>query len=141
MFTDRGPGQDLLASTGREPADLVVIDCMLLGALAAADHAGLRRAVPVHTFYQYLAAKWSRRPAGILGLLKGQHPVRLWSTACLLLVATLADLDPAARRGLPEQFRYTGTCAWSTSPPACGRSVMMIQHRCDEPQNPPATEF
>jgi hypothetical protein len=41
VFTDRGPGQDLLASIGREPADLVVIDCLLLGALHAADQAGL----------------------------------------------------------------------------------------------------
>lgn len=57
MFTDRGPGQDLLASTSRNPADLVVIDCMLLGALHAADQAGLRRAVLVHTFYEYLATK------------------------------------------------------------------------------------
>jgi UDP:flavonoid glycosyltransferase YjiC (YdhE family) len=108
MFTDRGPGEDLLASIGREPADLVVIDCLLLGALNAADRAGLRRAVLVHTFYQYLIGKWSRGPAGILGRLKGQHPVRLWSAADLVLVATLADLDPAARRGLPDQFCYTG---------------------------------
>ncbi len=108
MFTDRGPGEDLLASIGREPADLAVIDCMLLGALAAADRAGLRRAVLVHTFYQYLAAKWSRGPAGILGRLKGQRPVRLWSAADLVLVTTLADLDPAARRGLPGHFHYTG---------------------------------
>jgi UDP:flavonoid glycosyltransferase YjiC (YdhE family) len=108
MFTDPGPGQDLLASIRREPADLVVIDCMLLGALNAANRAGLRHTVLVHTFYQYLAAKWSRGPAGILGRLKGQHPVRLWSNADLVLVATLADLDPAARRGLPDQFLYTG---------------------------------
>lgn len=108
VFTDRGPGEDLLASIGRELADLVVIDCLLLGALDAADRAGLRRAVLVHTFYQYLAAKWSQGPAGILGRLKGQHPVRLWSAADLVLIATLADLDPAARRGLPPHFRYTG---------------------------------
>jgi UDP:flavonoid glycosyltransferase YjiC (YdhE family) len=108
MFTDRGPGQDLLASIGRRSADLVVIDCLLLGALNAADRAGLRRAVLVHTFYQYLAGRWSRGPAGILGRLKGQHPVRLWSAADLVLVATLAELDPAARRGLPDQFLHTG---------------------------------
>lgn len=117
MFTDRGPGEDLLASIGREPADLVVIDCLLLGALNAADRAGLRRAVLVHTFYQYLAAKWSRGPAGLLGRLKGQHPVRLWSAADLVLVATLADLDPAARRGLPAHFRYTGPVLRVQAPP------------------------
>ena len=116
MFTDRGPGQDLLASISREPADLAVIDCMLLGALDAADRAGLRRAVLVHTFYQYLAAKWSRGPAGILGRLKGQHSVRLWSAADLVLVATLAELDPAARRGLPGHFQYTGPVVRARGP-------------------------
>jgi UDP:flavonoid glycosyltransferase YjiC (YdhE family) len=116
MFTDWGPGQDLLASIGREPADLVVIDCLLLGALHAADRAGLRRAVLVHTFYQYLAAKWSRGPVGILGRAKGQHPVRLWSAADLVLIATLADLDPAARRGLPDHFLYIGPVVHTGNP-------------------------
>jgi UDP:flavonoid glycosyltransferase YjiC (YdhE family) len=116
MFTDRGPGQDLLASISREPADLVVIDCLLLGALHAADRAGLRRVVLVHTFYQYLAGTWSRGPAGILGRLKGQHPVRLWSAADLVLVASLAGLDPAARHSLPDQFRYTGPVVRARDP-------------------------
>ncbi len=49
----------------------------------------------------------SRGPAGILGR-QGQHPVRLWSAADLVLVTALADLDPATRHGLPGQFRYTG---------------------------------
>src|SRR5258708_38654668 len=29
MFTDRGPGQDLLSAVARKPADVIVIDCMV----------------------------------------------------------------------------------------------------------------
>jgi UDP:flavonoid glycosyltransferase YjiC (YdhE family) len=108
MFTDRGPGEDLLATVEREPADLVVIDCMLLGALNAADRAGLRRAVLVHTFYHYMTRTWSRGPIGLMGRLKGQRPVRLWSAADLVLVAALADLDPASHQDLPANIHYTG---------------------------------
>ena len=61
VFTDPGIGEDLLASVEREPAGLVVADCLLLGALAAADCAGLRHAVLVHTFYEYLASILSNR--------------------------------------------------------------------------------
>jgi UDP:flavonoid glycosyltransferase YjiC (YdhE family) len=114
MFNDRGPGEDLLTSVEREPADLVVIDCMTLGALKAAERAGLRRAVLVHTFYEFMARKWSRGPIGMLARLKGQSPVKLWSAADLMLVTTLADLDPAARRpNRPASIRYTGPI-WQT---------------------------
>jgi UDP:flavonoid glycosyltransferase YjiC (YdhE family) len=110
MFTDRGPGEDLLATVEREPVDLAVIDCMSLAALKSAGRVGLRRAVLVHTFYEFMARKWSRGPIGMLARLKGlSHPVRLWSAADLVLVTTLADLDPAASRpDLPASIRYTG---------------------------------
>lgn len=108
VFADTGPGEDLLASVRRESADLVVIDCLLLGALAAADRAGLRRAVLAHTYYHFLAGQWSHGPAGQFCRARGQRPVRLWSAADLLLVATLADLDPAAGHGAPANVCYTG---------------------------------
>lgn len=109
MFTDLAPGRDLLDAVEQEPADVVVIDCMSLGALKSAEEAGLRRAVLVHTFYEFVARTWSRGPIGMLGRLKGLHPVRLWTAADLVLVATLAALDPAARRPhIPAPVRYTG---------------------------------
>ena len=116
MFTDRGPGADLLASLRREPADLVVIDCLLLGALDAADKAGLRRAVLVHTFYHFVAGPWSHGPIGIIGRAKGQHPARLWAAADAVLVATLAELDPVPPGRLPANAHYTGPVL-----PAAGR--------------------
>jgi UDP:flavonoid glycosyltransferase YjiC (YdhE family) len=123
VFTDRGPGTDLLASVEREPADVVVIDCLLLGALAAADRAGLRRVVLAHTFYDYLASSWSRGPVRFFGLLKGQHPVRLWTAADLMLVTAAPELDPsvlaasAGRSALPANACHTGPVVRAPSPP------------------------
>jgi MGT family glycosyltransferase len=110
MFTDRGPGEDLLVTVEREPVDVAVIDCMSLAALRSAERAGLRTAVLVHTFYEFVARKWSRGPIGMLARIRGlSHPAKLWSAADLVLVATLADLDPAARRpDLPASIHYTG---------------------------------
>src|SRR5437870_1690799 len=50
VFSDAGPGEDLLASMRSLPADLVVLDCLMFGALEAAGWAGVRRAVLVHSF-------------------------------------------------------------------------------------------
>jgi UDP:flavonoid glycosyltransferase YjiC (YdhE family) len=120
VFTDPGIGEDLLASVEREPADLVVADCLLLGALAAADRAGLRRAVLVHTFYEYLASSWSRGPVRRFAQDRGQDPARLWAAADLVLVATAPQLDPSAGvapRALPANACYTGPVVRVPDPP------------------------
>jgi UDP:flavonoid glycosyltransferase YjiC (YdhE family) len=108
MFTDSGPGTDLMRALDREPADAVVIDCMSLGALRAAETARVPRAVLVHTYYRYLTHIWSRGPVGLIARLKGQNPVRLWESADLVLAATDPDLDPARDRDLPATVRHTG---------------------------------
>jgi UDP:flavonoid glycosyltransferase YjiC (YdhE family) len=118
MFTDPGPGTDLLQTLDREPAAAVVIDCMSLGALRAAAQARLPRAVLVHTYYRYLTHTWSRGPIGAIARLRGQNPVRLWESADLLLVATDPDLDPARGRDLPPTLQYTGVVQPAPLPPA-----------------------
>jgi UDP:flavonoid glycosyltransferase YjiC (YdhE family) len=108
MFNDDGPGADLLAELARRPADLVVLDCMSLGALRAAERAGLRRVVLVHTYYRYVTHLWSRGPVGLVARLKGQHPKRLWESAELVLVASDRALDPAEDRDLPASLHHIG---------------------------------
>ena len=120
VFTDPGVGEDLLASIEREPAGLVVVDCLLLGALAAADRAGLRRAVLMHTFYDYLANSWRHGPLRQFAEARGQDPARLWAAADLTLVATAPQLDPAAsttQRALPANASYTGPVVNIPDPP------------------------
>ena len=45
VLADGGMGRDLLDAVAAEPTDLVVIDCLMFGALDAARRAGLRYAV------------------------------------------------------------------------------------------------
>ena len=108
MFTDNGPGVDLLDNLTRHPADLLVIDCMSLGALRAAERAGLRRAVLVHTYYRFLTHSWSRGPVGLAARLKGQPPEQLWTKADVLLVAADRALDPARDKDLPASLHHVG---------------------------------
>ena len=108
MFTDDGPGTDLLEELARRPADLVVLDCMSLGALRAAERAGLRRVVLVHTYYRYLSHLWSRGPIGLVARLRGQNPQRLWRSADLVLVASDRELDPAEDQDLPASVHHIG---------------------------------
>jgi UDP:flavonoid glycosyltransferase YjiC (YdhE family) len=117
LFTDRGPGQDLLAAVAREPADVIVIDCMVLGALQAAEGAGLRSVVLAHTFYEFLTHRWSRGPIGLVARLKGQRPRTLWSSAHAVIVTALATLDPATRRTLPSSVRHVGPIWPANAPP------------------------
>ncbi|WP_326555157.1 glycosyltransferase [Micromonospora sp. NBC_01813] len=108
LFSTPGFGRDLLAEVARQPVDLVVIDCLLLSALRSAERAGLRHVALVHCFYEYLRGGWSRGPVGLFARLRGYRPVHSWSAADLTLVATLRELDPAARRSLPKGMLYTG---------------------------------
>ncbi len=108
MFTDNGPGVDLLENLAHHPAEFLVIDCMSLGALRAAERAGLRRAVLVHTYYRFLTHSWSRGPVGLAARLKGQPPEQLWTKADVLLVAADRALDPARDKDLPASLHHVG---------------------------------
>ena len=100
VFTDRGIGRDVVALVHRTPADLVVVDCMLLGALDAVDKADLRHAVLFHSLHRYFDTLWRKGPIGIHSRLKGLGPRRLWREADLRIVCAAAELDsPSARSG------------------------------------------
>ncbi|TQC50531.1 glycosyltransferase [Rhodococcus sp. WS4] len=108
VFTDAGPGIDLLDIVAREPTDVVVVDCLLYGALQAADRAHLPRVTLVHTYYECMYRNVTRGPTAVIARLKGQRPLRLWTSSDLALVTTEKDLDPAARGTLPPSVHYTG---------------------------------
>src|SRR5947209_10850667 len=106
VFTDAGPGTDMLASVEREPADLVVIDCLLFGALDAAAKAGLRRAALLHTFYGFMKKCWTRSPMAVGARIKRRNPSRLWADTDVALVTALAELDPGTG-DMSQPFRHT----------------------------------
>jgi UDP:flavonoid glycosyltransferase YjiC (YdhE family) len=114
---------ELLAELEREPADALVVDCMLLGALAAAERSGLPTAVLVHFFYApSVAGDWGRGWDGTRPLL---NPARekldlapldpdgttlldqVWSRTSLVLAATAQEFDYPLEQLAPN-VRYVG---------------------------------
>lgn len=124
MFTDKGQGRDLRELLGRQPADLLVLDCMLLGALDFARHSGPPYAVLVHTYWEYLTRSWIRSPIGVLARLKGLRPSAAWAGATNVLVATDATLDPASQRHLPENVQHIGVVQPPPTPAAVDREAV-----------------
>jgi UDP:flavonoid glycosyltransferase YjiC (YdhE family) len=106
VFTDRGIGEDLLAAARQHQPDVVVIDCLLFGALQAADRAGLKRVVLFHLPYTQQRATWERGMPAMLARLRGLRPPDLWSRSDLVVVTTLPEIDPCG--GASGTLRQTG---------------------------------
>lgn len=105
-FGDRGLGRDLVDEARRRPPDLVVVDALMFGALAAAHEAGLRYAVLEHCFHSYYRAGILRGPLGWSLRLKGLRPQRALDGAAVRLLATLPALDPVP--DAPPNLRQVG---------------------------------
>ena len=91
-FGDRGTGRDLRAELARDPADLVLVDALTLGAMDAARASGVRYAVLEHFFDEY----YQRLLAGPLGLVlraRGLRPGRSLRDAAVRVVTSLPELD------------------------------------------------
>lgn len=105
-FSDRGMGRDLLDAVTALPADLVVVDCLMFGALDAARRAGVRYAVLEHFFDGYYERGCLRGPLGLSLRLRRLAPRRALAAAEARLVTTVPELDPGADRG--SGLTYTG---------------------------------
>lgn len=108
MFTDRGAGRDLLELLAQSPADVVVIDALLLGVLDAARSITVPYAALVHTYQQYLVRSWARGPIGLIARTRGMSPKKLWDAADMVLVTADPTLDPATQSALPANVRHVG---------------------------------
>lgn len=114
VFTDRGMGEDLLVAVHQRPPDLVVIDCLLFGVLQAAEHAGLKRAVLVHTLYSQQRDVWSGGMGGLMTHVRGIRLPELWLRSDIVLVTALWEID---RCGVvPSHVRHTGPVWQGASP-------------------------
>jgi MGT family glycosyltransferase len=119
-----GAGEDLLEELEREPADSIVIDCMLFGALAAAETSGRPTAALIHFLHAAAVSgpdAFTKRWEPGLPLLEqtrsdfGLEPLpakapfldEVWARQGLALVVTPHEFDePLDRR--PSNFRYVG---------------------------------
>jgi UDP:flavonoid glycosyltransferase YjiC (YdhE family) len=107
LLTGRNLGRDMLADIAAAPTDIVVIDCLLFGAMDVASRAGLAYAVLVHSLYEAIDAKMAGGAPGVIARLRGLRPRKLWAGAGVLVVATLRELD-RPRSAPPSNARYTG---------------------------------
>jgi UDP:flavonoid glycosyltransferase YjiC (YdhE family) len=108
IFNDAGIGADVVADALQQPTDVVVVDCMLLAAQAAVRSAGLVHVPLEHLFDEYLRQRWLRGPFGQVAEARGYAPYATLDAAPLNLVASLPELDPAARGPRPDNLVYCG---------------------------------
>lgn len=95
VFTDRAIGADVVASFRAEPADRVVVDGMLLGALDGLHRAGIPSTILVHTLRSAMHDVLMRGPLGAIARLRGLHPEALYAEAEAEVVVSdpLLDID------------------------------------------------
>ncbi|RYC07157.1 glycosyltransferase [Nocardioides zhouii] len=108
VFGDRAMGRDVVEELRREPADVVVIDCILFGAMHAVAAAGVPYVVLEHMYDAYLVRRWLRGPMGIGMAIKRIPARRLLVGAAARLVACVEELDPAGSGPRPGNLHYTG---------------------------------
>jgi UDP-N-acetylglucosamine:LPS N-acetylglucosamine transferase len=104
IFTDRGIGDDLVASVEHEPPDRVIIDGLLVGAMKRAGHAGIPYTVLVHTLYGVMYKALNAGPLSLIAKGRGLNPARLYRAADRILAVTLEELDFGEHDGVD----YTG---------------------------------
>ena len=107
-FGDSGMGKDLLDAMAQRPADLVVIDCLMFGALDAARRANLRYAVLEHLYDSYYEKGCLRGPLGLSLRLRRLAPRRALRDALARVVTAAPELDAAAAEATARGLTYVG---------------------------------
>jgi UDP:flavonoid glycosyltransferase YjiC (YdhE family) len=106
-FVDGGAGVDVSETLAAEPADVAVVDCLMLGALQAAQLTGIPTVALVHSFYAYFGQAFPNSPITAMGAPHGRDPQTLWNASTEVLVASDAELDPTTPP-VPENVHWTG---------------------------------
>lgn len=123
LFGDRVMGHDVVAELRARPADLVVVDCLLFGAMDAVRRAGTPYVVLEHLFDGYLRGPLLRGPIGLGMRAKRLRPHELLGDAERCLVATLPELDPV--RGRAGNRVHTGPFVTAEPATAEGPTVLL----------------
>jgi UDP:flavonoid glycosyltransferase YjiC (YdhE family) len=122
-FTDPGMGRDLVEAVRRRPTDLVIVDCLMFGAMHAAREAGLRYAVLEHLYDGY----YRRCLSGPLGLsvrLRGLRPHRALDAAGARILTSLPQLDPVP--SAPANLRQVGPVVTWAPPGRTDRQTVLV---------------
>jgi len=113
LFADRGIAADARELLAAEPADLIVVDCLLWGATGALIDTGIPVASLVHSRADFFDRN-ARGPLGMLARLRGADPLAS-RRAAMRLITTRADFEPP--RADPATNPHTGF-VWQGTPVA-----------------------
>ena len=98
LASDPGYGRDLRAAALAGRPDVVLVDCMIPGALRGARAAGAPVAVLAHAFSDYWYDQWAgRSPMALWQRTRGCSPLQPSNAPDLFVLTTSADLDDAER--------------------------------------------
>lgn len=92
VFGDRAMGGDVVAELASDPADVVVVDCLLFGVMDALRQAGRPYVVLEHSLDGYFR-RTARGPLGWLMRLRGFRPLDLIDHGSPVLTVSLEELD------------------------------------------------
>lgn len=123
-WADAGLGDDVVAEARALGADLVVVDCLLPGAMAALARAGIRYVVLEHLFDGFLQVL-RRGPLGGLVRLRGVRWGDALDGAESRLVASLPSIDPGARGSLPANLEFVGPVVTGTPASPGDRTILV----------------
>jgi UDP:flavonoid glycosyltransferase YjiC (YdhE family) len=124
VFADRGIAADALRLARADPTDVVIVDCLLLGALDTLVRAGLPTVSLVHTLWSFFERE-ARGPVGALLRLRGIRMTPVLRSPALTMVTTRADFEAPA----PARVHHVGP-VWQDRPrpaeAAPGRARILV---------------
>ncbi len=127
VFADRKIGLDAVRIAGSAPTDVVIVDCLLLGALKVLVPTGLPTVSLVHTLWSFFERE-TRGPVGAILGLRGLSMRRVLESPRLSLVTVRDEFEPVSVRR-PAGVHHVGV-VWQGGPhparPAPGARRVLI---------------
>jgi UDP:flavonoid glycosyltransferase YjiC (YdhE family) len=129
VFADRGIGADALRLARDDAADVVVVDCLLLGAIDVLVRADVPTVSLVHTLWSFFEGE-ARGPVGAILRLRGVRMRTVLHSPRLSVVTVRADFEPPGRPAPPPSVHHVGP-VWqdeprAATPPAAGPPRVLV---------------
>lgn len=128
IFADRGIGADALRLAAADPTDVIIVDCLLLGALDTIVRSGRPTVSLVHTLWSFFEGE-ARGPVGALLRLRGIRMRRVLRSPALSLVTVRPDFESPDGPAPPATVRHVGP-VWLDPPraaaPPPGRPRVLV---------------
>lgn len=123
LASDRGSGRDLTRAAALVRPDVILVDCMMPGAMRAARATGIPVITIMHTMYGYWDSQWSSStPMGHWLRLTGTLPTAEARLPHMAVLTTMPEIDM-----LPEHPRFPHALIAQTGPTARVRPAGSIR--------------